>query len=99
MPPLRGSVGWLGRRVGPRAAQALTRLAIECRPSGAPEGTSGSIPQVALVVFDFVDLEELDELVLKVCIAMVFLLAGEIVLHGVQMGIARGEGTVTVLPG
>jgi hypothetical protein len=64
-------------------------------PKGA---TVGSIPDISFVPFQIVPPQELAELILKRHGAMVSFLVRQIRFNLIDVGIADGEGAVTVLP-
>ena len=57
-----------------------------------------SIPNIFLIPFDFVTLQQRAQLLLKSNFAMMFLLPGNVLLHRFEIGLAHGEIRVAALP-
>ena len=58
-----------------------------------------SFPEITLIEFDLVFLEQRDEFILVGLGVMMLRLIGNVTCHLWQVGMAHGEGTVSSLPG
>ena len=57
-----------------------------------------SIPHIAFIKFDFVPAQQSAEFILKVHLAVMLLLPGDVLLHLLDIRLADGEIRITALP-